>query len=361
MKIIIKTPNWIGDTIMMTPAVARLRKVVADAHITALGPKGCIEVLKNNPSIDELWVSNEKEGLSAFLGVAKKIRKAKFDLGILMPNSFSSAMMFFLGRVKKRIGYDRDKRGFLLTEKIKMTRERGRMHQVDYYLELLNPLENFPDYATWEQIVKNDEKKMIYSIAPNEQTEALQYLKSKGVWENDFVAALNPGGFYGPSKRWLADRFAKVADYLTQKYEAKVFVLGSPAEGVIAEEIRKNAKRPVIDATQDMSLRLLGAFLERCSLMITNDSGSMHIGAAIGCPMVAIFGPTDPELTSPYSRKSIVLYKKAECAPCFLRECPIDHRCMTAIEVENVTRAIVQILDKNMYVTDDARNDKRSK
>lgn len=362
MKIIVKGPNWIGDTIMMTPALTILKKICIDAHITVHVNKSCADVLKANPYVDDIMIGREKENWGAFLSAAQEIRKEKFDVGILMPNSFSSALLLYLGNVKHRIGYNRDGRGMLLTEKIKLTPERLKMHQVEYYLEVLSPLQNIPPHAKWESDISEEDKKLVYVVTDEEREKLQDYLRKKVVSETHIIAVINPGGYFGPSKRWFTDRYAKVADFLALKYDARIFITGSPKESALFDEIQKQCNFPLIDATKDMDIRLLGAFLEKCKLMITNDSGPMHIAAAMNCPIISIFGPTDPNATSPRSKKAIVLSKKVDCSPCFLKICPIDHKCMTQIEIDEVTKNISLILDKQIFEKENnINNDKKAK
>ncbi len=349
MKIVVKAPNWIGDTVMITPSLKRLKKISTDAEIIVISNRGCGEVLKNNPNVNDIWIMNEKENWTSFLKAAKKIKECKVDIGILFPNSFSSALLLYLGKVKRRVGYNRDGRGILLSDKIKLTPERLTKHQVDYYLDVLNPLEDPKSTEKWDDEFTKEKSKLEIFVTDKERQLLEEYLKSKHVSLNNTIVAINPGGAFGSSKRWFPDRFGKVADFLAQKYDARIFITGSPKENEIFQEIQKSCKYPLIDSTMDMDLRLLCAFLEKCKLLITNDSGSMHIGAAINCPIISIFGPTDPNLTAPYNEKSVVVYRKTDCSPCFLKICPIDHKCMSDIQVQDITHHIIQIFDKKIF------------
>jgi len=336
MKIIVKAPNWIGDLVMMTPALSHLKKIYPDSKITVLLKPGQKPVLKSNPSVDEIWIANERESTSNFLSTAKKIRSGKFAFGILFPNSFSSALLFFLGRVRRRVGYSRDGRGFLLTDKIILTADRKKMHQVEYYLEILKPLGDVPDA----------EKKLIYIVTEEDKKRLEEYLKKKNVAEDSLIVAINPGGYFGPSKRWSTKHYAQAAEFLVKKYRAKVFITGSPKEKELYQEIQKNTTVPLIDATLDMDLRLLGAFLQKCKLIITNDSGAMHIAAALDTNIIALFGPTDPNATAPRSLNANVIYRKPDCSPCFLKVCPTDHKCMNWILIDDVTKIITNLLEE---------------
>lgn len=341
-KIVIKSTNWVGDTILTTPSIRLLRRQFPKAKIFVIARQWVADLLVDNPDIDELWIENKLTHPLSFLRLARRMRKQRFDLGISFPNSFVSALILRAGGVQYRIGYDRDHRGWLLTERIKVTESILRVHQVEYYLNLLRPICD----------VDNAERNLVLPVNEQVAQEVREFLLNKGIdlSSNRPLIGMNPGAFYGSAKRWFPERYAVVADYVQEKHNATVIVTGIAQERPIAEEVVSRAKHKNIhNLAGEVSLRQLIALLSFLDLYITNDSGAMHIAAAVGTPVVAIFGSTDWVTTAPYSQKSLIVRKETDCAPCLLRECPGDHRCMTAIQPEDVIAAAEDQLQKYFY------------
>jgi len=329
-KILIRMPSWLGDAVMAMPALSQLRRAFPDSKIFALAPPAVIELISNHPDLDQLLTDDAKglhAGLRGRLRLIRSLRSERFDLGVLFSNSFRSALLFFLAGVSHRLGYRRDGRGLLLNQAVSPSREK--MHQRDYYLKLLQglpegqpprPSPASPAPTLW--------------LLPEERT-AIQKagsLPEKG--GGDWIG-INPGAAYGPSKRWEPSRFAEVADRLVAAFGARILIFGGPEDRLIAEEIARAMKFPAIPLAGRSSLRESMALLSRCRLLLTNDSGPMHVAAALGVPVVALFGPTDPEVTSPFGVHGI-LRVGVECSPCRHRICPIDHRCMVRLTPESV-------------------------
>jgi len=335
IRIAVRCPNWVGDTIMATPTLAHLRTQYPQAEITAIAQRNCQAILENNPHIDHLWIARDRS-LRELARLVGRVRRGKFDLAIMLPNSLRSALLFALAGVPKRIGYGRDGRSFLLTHRVEATAFHFQCHQVEYYLGVLADLPACH--------IEEAERKLI--LAPNDEhrrgIKAL--LEERGLDGNQFLAAVCPGAAYGSSKCWRPERYAQVADWLTENCGATVLLLGAPAEAALCRQIAELCRRPAYDLRSEVSLGGLVALCERLGLMVTNDCGAMHVAAAMRVPLVAIFGATDPRRTSPYDPEAAVVERIAECgcdiAPCYKRICPIDHRCMTAVTVADVESAI---------------------
>ncbi|MCD6384267.1 lipopolysaccharide heptosyltransferase II [Candidatus Sumerlaeota bacterium] len=341
-KIVIKSTNWVGDTILTTPSIRLLRRQFPKARIVAIARQWVADLLVDNPDIDELWIENKLTNPLSFLRLAHRMRSQRFDLGISFPNSFVSALTLWAGGVRYRIGYDRDHRGWLLSERIKVTDRILRVHQVEYYLNLLRPICD----------VDNAERNLVLPVNEQVAKEVKEFLLNRDIdlQRNRPLIGINPGAFYGSAKRWLPERYAVVADYIQQKHNATVIVTGIAQERPIAEEVISGTKsKNIHNLAGEVSLRQLIALLSFLDLYITNDSGAMHIASAVGTPVVAIFGSTDWVTTAPYSQKAVIVRKETECAPCLLRECPGDHRCMTAIQAEDVINAVEEQLHKYFY------------
>ena len=327
-KIIIRGPNWVGDSVLAVPAMKSVRARYPDAEITLLVRPWVAGLFTSAPFIDRVWNEPRPCGLSDWARITSRIRAEHFAASILFPNSFESALMMFLGRVPVRIGYATDGRSMLLTEAVAKPEDKTR-HLVHYYLGLAPT--NVPPSIE-------------IAATAEEKAEARRLLVEAGIQSGERFVVLNPGAAYGSAKRWSEDRFAEVGDRLGAELGLRVVVVGSAKESRTAEEIRRNAKTPVVVLTGKTTLESLIGLLSEAALMVTNDSGPMHIAAAVGTPTVAIFGPTDERVTAPFSEKTRVVKEPVDCSPCLLRECPIDHRCMTRVTPDHVVRAAKDLL-----------------
>lgn len=331
-KILIKSVNWVGDTVLTTPSIRLIRRQYPEAGIVVVARPWVADVLRDNPDIDDLWIVNESKDPAAFFNLLHRIRKERFDLGIAFPNSFISAFILRAGGVGHRIGYDRDGRGWMLSERISITQDILKKHQVEYYLNILQSICS----------VESAERKLVLPVNEAARKKIQALLREKGIYDEhkrDYpLIGINPGAFYGSAKRWLPERFSEVAEYLQHKHAARIIATGTLKERPIVDEIIELTHgKNIYNAAGAIDLRELIALLASLDLYITNDSGAMHIAAAVGTPIVAIFGSTDWITTAPYSDKAIIVRKDIECAPCLKRHCPRNHECMTAIAVEDVT------------------------
>ncbi|MCX7014851.1 MAG: lipopolysaccharide heptosyltransferase II [Candidatus Sumerlaeota bacterium] len=335
IRIAVRCPNWVGDTVMATPVLAHLRASYPGAEITAVARPNSRAVLEGNPHVDRVWIADDRR-LGNLWRLARRVRRERFDLAILLPNSFRSALPFYLAGVRKRVGYARDRRSVLLTHPVECAEFHIRCHQVEYYMNLL------ADLGACN--VEEAERQLVLHPTDAHRREIDNVLAGQGLSANRFLAAISPGAAYGSSKCWLPDRFARVADFLTEKHGAAVLLVGAPDEAPLCHEIASLCRRPVFDLGPRVSLGGLVALCERLGLFVTNDCGAMHVAAAMRVPLVAIFGPTDPTRTLPYDPDASVVEKiktcRCEIAPCYKKKCPIDHRCMTAVETADVEAAI---------------------
>ncbi len=324
MKILVRAPNWIGDAVMATPALFALRRRFPDTEIALLAKPPIAALFEADPNVDRCVVyerPGRHEGLGGFFRLVLALRKMRFQLAILFQNAFEAALIAVAAGIPQRVGYDRDGRGFLLTHPCANTRQ----HQRDAYLRLVETVGC--DVAT-------PPPALTVTAKERESAGALH-----GVTEDDLWVGINPGAAYGSAKRWPPDRFAAVADEMVRRFGVRIAILGSLAEREIAETVRRQMKAPATQLAGRTTVREMMAILSRCRLLVTNDSGPMHVAAALGVPVVAVFGPTDPTATSPGGKGNRIVQWPVECSPCTHRVCPIDHRCMERITVESVLAA----------------------
>lgn len=335
-KIIIRMPNWIGDLVMATPVLSDIRKAFPKAHITAMSRSPICDLLKEDRDIDELFCFSKVSSFgrrSEKRDIIEKIRRGKYDLGILLTHSFSSAWWFWLGKVQRRLGYQGNGRGFLLSDKRPLPKTVHEQHLVNTYKMLLEPL----------GIPLSDTKPRLH-LTEKELEEARTLLKQLGISPEHKLVGINPGAAYGTAKCWLPERFRKVTEKLQRRDDVRIIYFGDQASMPLVKEICQDLPSPVINLAGLTSLRELASLIKLCSVLLTNDSGPMHMAAALGTPLVALFGSTSEVVTGPY-QTGTVIHKHVECSPCYQRVCPIDFRCMKRIETDEVYDEIM----KNLY------------
>jgi lipopolysaccharide heptosyltransferase II len=334
-RILIFNVNWLGDVLFSTPALKALRTKYPQAHIACILHPRTKEMLEGNPNVDEIIIFDEKEKdkhLFNKFRFISQLRKRKFDTVFLFHRSFTRLMLMTLAKIPNRIGYKAKKRSSLfLTKKIPLP--KADIHRVDYFLNILRNYGIACESNEYEFFVDDASRKKAAEIFKNEQISA-----------SDFVAIINPGGNW-LLKRWLPERFAQVANFLIDKFKAKIIISGSSKDIPLAKEIAdKLTQKPVILCGRT-SLKELGAIIQRCQLFISADSGPMHISAALKTPLIALFGPTSPRITGPIGTGKIkIIHKDIGCKiPCYEVNCA-GNRCMQAISAQDCIKAIEEII-----------------
>ena len=335
MKILIRAANWVGDAIMALPAIRAIRNR-PDASISILARSYVADVYRDQNVADDLIIYDQRgkhAGISGREGLATELRFRGFDVAILLQNAFDAAWLAWRAAIPQRIGYARDGRNILLTKAVPVPKP-GEIppHEKFYYLELLRRsgwIDSIPD----EPFIK-------LHIDEASRKRAADQLASAGGRPNAVKLAIGAGASYGSAKCWPPSRFAELANQLQARWDADVILFGAAAETDVSLAIASEMKRAPIDLTGKTSIADLPALLSQCHVFIGNDSGAMHVAAAVGLPVAAIFGPTDPFGTAPVTPRHTIVRQQPYCSPCFLRRCPIDHRCMTRITTREVEAAV---------------------
>jgi heptosyltransferase-2 len=314
---------------MSLPAIRALREKYPTAEISVLARPWVADLYLGESAIQRVIPLHGKPGVRNLADKwrdAQSLRSEGFDLAVLLPNSFESAAVVFLGGVRRRVGYARDGRGPLLTDAIPVPKQ-GEIprHERFYYLELLRRA---------GLIVELPEVSLIrLEGAAAARMRGQKLFDARGI--SGAVIAISPGAAYGTAKRWLPDRFAEAARRVADATGAEIVVFGSEAEKELCDAVATAARgHNLAGAT---SLREFLDMTAACSLYLSNDSGAMHVAAALGVPSVTVFGPTDETGTGPSGEFARIVREPVDCAPCKLRECPIDHRCMTRVSVDAVS------------------------
>lgn len=331
-NILVRMPNWIGDLVMATPVLSDLRAAFPKATITAMCRAPLCDLLKEDKAIDELFCftkpANDFVRRDDLRDIIAKIQAGQYDLGILLTNSFSSAWWFWQGKVKRRIGYSAHFRRLFLTDALKFSKEKE--HLVISYKKLLKPL----------GIPVSDTAPRLY-ITDKEVQESKELLYQRGYQKGEVLIGINPGAAYGSAKCWPPDRFRTLAKKLLSQTKATLVFFGDTTTMPLVKEICATLPERVIDLAGVTSLRELASIIKDCNVLVTNDSGPMHIAAALGVPLVALFGSTDDAITGPIGQEQGVINKRVKCSPCFKRTCPIDFACMNEISVEEVLERVL--------------------
>jgi len=341
-KILIRSTNWIGDAIMTTPAVRTIRENFPRAEITLLALPWVADVFAASPHVDRIMLyrkNGEHQGLIGRLKLVAELRRERFDLTILLQNAFEAALITTLAGIPARAGYTTDGRGLLLTHGVRLPNERKKLHQVHYYQELLKDLDLAPGLDS-----------LFLQVPAASREWAREFTDSLGAGiyggEKLFIG-INPGASYGPAKRWPAERYGGLAGWLSRKLHARILVFGTEADREAAQVIAGWAPDHVTDLTGRTSLAQAMALIERCRVFVTNDSGLMHVSAALRTPTVAIFGSTNPVTTGPFSANSRVIRKDIPCSPCLATHCKADFRCMHEIGSDEVFAAVKDLLQSS--------------
>lgn len=337
-NILLKMPNWLGDLVMATPTIADLRNRFPEAKITAMCQSNVAPLLINDPSLNEIESYKRPSGwihrIEPF-DMIQEIRRNEYDLGILFTHSFSSAWWFWRGHIKNRVGFACNLRSWMLTKAVPFPPNKATQHLVLTYKELLKPL-GIP--------ISNTPPRLY--ISTEERKTAKELLKLSGVPETAFILGINPGAAYGSAKCWLPERFIEVSKKMLKRENLFILYFGDAAGAPLVESIcEKLPSERVINFAGRTSLREFMALINCCNLLLTNDSGPMHIAAALNVPLVALFGSTDDTRTGPYG-SGTVIHKHVECSPCYKRVCPIDFRCMTRISVDEVYDELVKLVQE---------------
>lgn len=316
---LVVAPNWLGDAVMALPAIADVRRAAPGLMLAVAARPSVAPLFQLVPGVSEVITLASRR----WFDLAADLRGRDFDTALLLPNSLRSAVIVARAGVPERWGYRTDWRRQLLTRAISPP---SGLHQVEYYQQLVRAL-GFPSGPTEPQLP-----------VPSEARQAARALLLAAGWdgESPFVA-LAPGAAYGGAKRWPPDRFASLAADLARDGIRSVMI-GSGADRATADEILACNAR-VIDLVGRTDLTELAGVLAAARTLVTNDSGAMHLAAAVGTSVTAVFGPTDERATRPLGDGHSIITAEAWCRPCMLRECPLDHRCMRGIDVAAVSRA----------------------
>jgi heptosyltransferase-2 len=330
-KILVRGVNWIGDTILTMPALEGLRRLLPNASISLLVRDHLRALFRHAPWANEVLALAQARGTAQLREEARLVRRIKgerYDLALIFPRSPRAALPSFFAGIPHRVGYACNGRGVLLTHALPETGQLLRCHQADYYYHLVQYLGN----------CGARELPHLY-IGGDDEAWAESFCDEAGVTRDHALIALNPGSTYGPAKCWPPARYIELARRLLSFPRNRLLLVGGADNAGLIEYMHLSLNRRALRALGKDLLRL-AALLKRCDLLITNDTGPMHLAAAVETPVIALFGSTDPVTTSPLGRSSRVIRRQTDCSPCLKRRCSRDHRCMEALSVDEVEAVV---------------------
>jgi len=330
-RILIVNVNWLGDTLFVTPFIRAVRENHPESYIAILTHPRCLEILEENPYIDEVIVYEEKKEFVHLLGkfsIISKLKSKRFDTAFILRRSLSRTMLLFLSKIPQRIGYDNKRSGFLLTKKIPLSSKD--LHRVEHFLDLARSVGIQPKDIRYE-----------FFVSKKDKDERDTILRRKGIKDKEEFIVINPGGNW-PLKRWPVGNFARLGDEIFSRFNTKVVLSGAEKDIPLCKEIFSLMRQSPILLCGETNLKTLAAVFEKAKWVISNDSGPMHIAVGVKTPVIALFGPTSPQITGPYGEGLYkVLQKDVDCnVPCYNLSCR-DNKCMQAITVKDVLEAML--------------------
>ena len=317
-RVVVRAPNWLGDVILSLPALRDVRRAFKDAHLSVLARPSVAALYEAVPEVDAVI---EAKGFRAEVSALSR----GFDLGVLFPNSAGTALAFLFGGVRQRLGYATQGRRVLLTRSAPVPDAVRGHSQVHYYRGMLRAL----------GVPTGDAPETALSPPP--------------AWLEKGRELLGPGRFFGvapgaakgTAKQWPPERFAEAADAVARATGAAAVLLGAAADQAAAATVSSSMKSRALDLCGRTDLRAFAGVVANLEGLLANDSGAMHLGAALGVPTVGVFGPTNALETHPVGARATFVKGVAECSPCRHVTCPIDHRCMTSVPARAVVDALL--------------------
>jgi heptosyltransferase-2 len=340
-RVLIIRTDRIGDVLLSTPAIKAVRDSYPNAHIGMMVRPYVEDVVDGNPYLDEVILydkDNADKGILGTLRFVIRLRRKRFDIAIVLHPTLRSNLIPFLSGIPERVGYDR-KCGFFLTKRLKDIKHRGEKHEIDYSLDILRSIG-----------ISAKDRSLYMPTKPEYERVIERFMDLSDISGRDVVVAISPGASC-PSKRWPAFRFGRVADELIGKHNVKVVIIGGPADVKTVNEVKTGMVHSPIILSEEHSLGEVAALLKRCNLLISNDSGPVHIAVAVGTPVISIFGRLDPGLSpqrwGPVGPRDIVIHKEVGCEKCLAHNCKIGFKCLDAIKPDEVLSAAEGLLGIN--------------
>ncbi len=336
-RIVVREVNWLGDLVMSLPALRAIRRTWPQAHLAVLVRRELASFFDGADFVDEVIPFSIARGVAGLFDrrrVVAEIRARRFDLAVMFPNSFESALWTAMARVPRRAGWIADARGPLLTLKAAPTRAAMSQHQSHYWLEMVRTTLG----------IEGDASDFAIAASKENLARMREWLDAHRKRAGAPLVALAPAAAYGPAKEWPPEHYARLIDFLAERHGAQCVLLGGPAERAKCDVIASRSPAGAIVAAGETGVGELIALLQLAGRFVGNDSGAMHLAGALGLPAVAIFGSTNPHRTGPMGPRTRIIWRHLECSPCLARTCRFGHyNCLREIAPDEVARALADI------------------
>lgn len=336
-RVLIVRTDRLGDVVLSTPVIQALREAWPDSYIAVMVSPQARDIVEGNPYLDEVIVfdKNRSRGLIGAVKFSIRLRKEMFDIALVLHPLTRVHIILWLAGIKKRVGFNR-KAGFLLTSRIPHKKQLGAKHEIEYNFDVLRAAG-----------IEPGKKGLFVPVRPDDKLRVGRLLAENGIGSKDDYVVIHPAASC-PSKRWPAERFAKAADGIIEKFHKKIVIVAGANDGQFGQAAREAMDNEALDLSGDLSVGELAALLAGAKLLVSNDSGPVHIAAALGVPVVAIFGRSQPGLSfrrwGPVGENNVILHKDVGCLKCLAHECKSGFKCLTAIEAGEVVTAAGKLL-----------------
>ena len=344
-RVIIRVPNWIGDAVMSTAGLRLIHENRPDLKLTIVCKAWVVDLFQGHPAVTETIVHQPGKGILRVwdtLRLTYRIRRERFSAAVLFQTAFESALIPFLAGIPLRFGLPTDHRGGFINHKVNLTAVQKKSHQITFYQAI----------AAKAVMAKNFQFDPWVEIPEHNLVAADQIIQSMP--RSDFIITVAPGAAYGAAKRWFPERFIEFTEGISQNLNANVIFCGSASDVNELELTRFRALPRIRVVAGRESLMNQVALIKRSNVCVSNDSGLMHIAYAVRTPVVALFGPTNPNATGPLGKMDRVIYHPMDCAPCGQKKCNLDHGCMSSITVEEVKNAVLEIISEKPINRDES-------
>jgi heptosyltransferase II len=338
MRIVVRVPNWLGDAVMSLGGLRAVRQLVPDAHLTVLARPSVADLFREARVADEV-LAVERRSWRDVVRISRTVRSGRFDVAVLFQNAVEAALVARLAGIGRVVGYPTDGRRLLLTDAIRRDPAHRDEHQSRYYMRIAA---GFEQAVLGSQNIEVDRPDSSLEASRDARARAAELLARSGVVPGAPIAILNPGATNSRAKQWLPDRFAAVGDALVERSGGAVVLVGAPGDVEVASRVAAHMsvpERAVVLAGKTSVADLVGV-MSHAWVVVSNDTGTAHVSAALGIPTVTIFGPTEEFATHPIGPRVATVRRPVACSPCMLKDCPIDHRCMTGIQAADVLSSV---------------------
>lgn len=332
MKILVYLPRSLGAALLTFPCLRSLQQNFPSAQLAIIPPRGYAQFFQNLGLDYQVLTLPEFKDIGGLKRASTRLKKLDYDLGLLLDESFASALLFYLARIPQRWGYDREGRGFMLTKKVHLKTVEPQLHLRKHYLNLLGKL----------GLTVDDEPYLLRLPAAIDEAAASRFQQA-GLHQGDTLAIIKPGSSFGPARVWPGALQAELIRRLLQK-GLRVILVGSRSSQEVSQQLRAGLDGRVVDWSGQLSLEETAGVIAKASVYLGNDSGLTHLANLLGVPVISLYGPTDPHLCGPVQSPAVALKKSVPCSPCSYRACPYDHRCLQQITVDEVLEAISSFL-----------------